>query len=362
MFIKKSTFVAGFAMFSMFFGSGNLVFPMIVGSFCGDLLTPAIIGWISTAVLIPLIGLLGMVRAEGNQYVYFNILPKKIVFLLIFFLLALIGPFGVVPRCITVSYGGFSQMFPNFPLWAFSGAFCLIVLILIWNPTKVVDIIGKILTPFKLGSIIILIVIGFFFSPSLTPSNTEFNEVLKLSFKSGYNTMDLLGTFFFTSPIMMYLSRDNIDKKSLFKQSCWASIIAGITLCLVYCGLINLAARYHSELKFIAPESMLAFVTNKALGDHATFIVSMVVMVSCLTTATILSSVWSDFLHKDILNKKISYKTVVIFSIFITFFVSLLGFSKIANFLSNILGWIYPLLLIHGVYKIIVYKKDFSLK
>ena len=358
MSIQKSTFVAGFAMFSMFFGSGNLVFPMILGAAAGEDLLVTIIPWTLTAVFIPLIGLFGMIQAGGDRHVYFNRLPKKVTFSLTFMLLALIGPFGVVPRCITVSYGGFAHMFPQLPLWAFSAVFSIIILLLIWNSNKIIDIIGKVLTPLKLGGIALLILVGAWSSPPLGPSHHTTQELLSLSLKSGYNTMDLLAGFFFAGPIMLYLKKHSgNDRRNLLKQGVWASIIAGFILSVVYLGLINLAAHYSRELIHVAPESMLAAVTQKALGDYATPITSLVIAFSCLATATILSSIWADFMRDQLLQKKISRLASIIISIALAFSMSLLGFDQIATILSTVLKWIYPLLLIYGIYKLIDYVK-----
>ena len=358
MSIQKSTFVAGFAMFSMFFGSGNLVFPMILGAAAGEDLLVTIIPWTLTAVFIPLIGLFGMIQAGGDRHVYFNRLPKKVTFSLTFMLLALIGPFGVVPRCITVSYGGFAHMFPQLPLWAFSAVFSCLILLLIWNSSKIVGIIGKILTPFKLGGIVLLILIGVWVAPPLSSSRLTTQEILSLSLKSGYNTMDLLGTFFFAGPIMLYLKKHTgDDRRNLLKQGLWASVIAGIILSVVYFGLINLAARYSSELIDVAPEAMLVTVTQKALGNYAAPITSLVIAFSCLATATILSSIWADFMNDELLQKKISRPASIIISIMIAFAMSLLGFGQIATILGAVLKWIYPFLLIYGIYKLIDYAK-----
>ena len=104
---------AGFAMFSMFFGSGNLVFPLAAGFKTQGMFSYTLIGWIITAVIVPFIGVMGFIRSEGNRDVYYSNLGKSGAFAINFLIFMLVGPFGVVPRCILVSFGGFNLMYPS---------------------------------------------------------------------------------------------------------------------------------------------------------------------------------------------------------------------------------------------------------
>jgi len=122
----SSVFTAGFAMFSMFFGSGNLVFPLLLGSVVQGTYAYAILGLFISAVCIPFLGLIGMIQFNGDREAYFSRLGRIPSFVLVFFLLALIGPLGVIPRCITVAFGGVRLIAPFFPFFIFSFLFCLL--------------------------------------------------------------------------------------------------------------------------------------------------------------------------------------------------------------------------------------------
>lgn len=354
----KFVLIAGFAMFSMFFGSANLVFPLLLGYKTQANYSFAIVGWLLTAALVPFIGLLGMVKAEGNHNLYFSNLGKIISFLLIALIMVLLGPLGVVPRCITVSFGGFSLMYPSMPLWVFSGIFCLLTVVLAWKRNSIVEIIGLVLTPFKLGSIVFLLVIGIWFSPDPQASNIIPKDSLILGVKLGYQTMDLIAAFFFACTIVEYLRKNIKDHKKIFKLGIWSSVVGGSLLSIVYLGFVALGGRYSHMLPGVAPESLFAAISEKALGYYyALPAVSFTVAISCLATASILTTLWVDFLQNDILKNRISRNFLIIISILITFAVSLLGFSSIASFLGIILDWVYPLLIVYAVYKVLEHER-----
>ena len=143
-FSLKQVFVAGFAMFAMFFGSGNLVFPLIIGKEATSEFHWGIVGFVITGVILPFLGLIAILLYRGNYMIFFARLTKPGAFLLSLFLLALIGPFGVIPRCITVSYGSFLTLFPETPLAIFSFIMCGIVFLLSARENKVVPLMGTI--------------------------------------------------------------------------------------------------------------------------------------------------------------------------------------------------------------------------
>ena len=149
----KTVLTAGFAMFSMFFGSGNLVFPLMLGTQTLQHSFSALGGFFITAVIVPFLGLIAMIAFNGDRERFFGTLGKGTGFVLTFLILALIGPFAVIPRCITVAYGGLQLIWPHLSFVGFSAFFCILTGVLIWHPNKVVGIIGLVLTPLKLGGI-----------------------------------------------------------------------------------------------------------------------------------------------------------------------------------------------------------------
>lgn len=355
----KSVLTAGFAMFSMFFGSGNLVFPLHLGQVTQSMALPALLGFLLTAVLVPFLGLLGIVLFNGDRNKYFSDIGKAPSFLLMFLMLCLIGPLGVIPRCVTVSFGGFATLFPSLPLWAFSAVFCSALAALIWQPNRIVEIIGIFLTPVKLGSLLLLICLGLWLGGTPEPSTLTFSEAFTQGIGTGYHTMDLMAAFFFSCTVMAFLKRQastfgqHISTKTLFKHGLFASMFGALLLSLVYAGFFRLGAEYGGNLKEIPPEALLAVISGKALGSFATPLISAIIAFSCLVTATILSGLFAEFLQIEISCKNIPYKVAVLITVGISFALSLLGFQTIMGWLGSMLEWLYPLLIVYAMWKIV---------
>lgn len=346
---------AGFAMFSMFFGSGNLVFPIAAGFKTQGMFSYALVGWILTAVIVPFIGVMGFIRSEGDRDVYYASLGKIGSFSIILLIFMLVGPFGIIPRCTLVSCGGFKLMYPEIPVWYFSGAFCLALIALCWEKNRLVEIIGVFLTPFKLGGIAILIVAGLWIAPDLGHVHMSANKCFSYGLKIGYQTMDLMGAPLITCSVYAFLKNKtgkDFSKKELFRLGALSSLLGGTILCLVYYGFMALGAHYAQDLVGLSQEQFLAAIAHKALGKHSAVIVSCTLAVSCLATATLVTTMWTDYLYRDILKKQVSSHVCLIGSVITAFATSLLGFKQIMHFLGGILEWLYPLMIIYAIYKL----------
>lgn len=344
----KTVLTAGFAMFSMFFGSGNLVFPLLIGKEALHQYPTAILGLLITAVLVPFLGLISIILFDGNYRAYFERLGKIPAFLLIAIILMLIGPLGVVPRCITVAYGGFNLIYPNLAITSFSFLFCLTIIALIWSKNRVVDIIGLFLTPFKLGGIIILILFGLWYGEQPIEDGMPAGESFKNAFFIGYQMFDLMAAFFFSSTIVYYLRNhlsEDEDPKTLVKMSIGASLIGALLLSLVYIGFVALGAKYAPHLQDTSPEQLLVAIGGHTLGYFAKPIIAIVLAIGCLATAVILSTLFTDFLVQDVTKGRLKRPYAILITMSITFVVSLLGFSKLMVILGSILDVAYPALI-----------------
>jgi len=345
---KRIVLTAGFAMFSMFFGSGNLVFPLLIGKETLDFSTYGTLGLITTAVIMPFLGLFGMILYNGNTQAYFNKLGRIPAFLLILAMLSLMGPFGVVPRCITVAYGGLNVLYPTLPFDWFSAGFCLLITALIWKSNRVVDVIGLVLTPFKLGGLLVLMLIGLYYAPPIQHTTLSASEGFFTGLHLGYQTMDLMAAFFFSATTVSYL-RQNLkagdDGQILFKISLQSLLIGATLLALAYIGFVKLGAHYATELIGVKPESFLVVIAEKTLGKYALPFVGYTMAIACLATAVILTILFVDFLYSEILKGIINEKICIFITIGITYAISLLGFSKICLVLGQILEISYPALI-----------------
>lgn len=346
---NKLLFIStGFALFSMFFGSGNLIFPITVGQESEGHYLLAALGILLTGVAVPFLGVFGMMLCKGDLYQFFNSFGRKGTFIFSFLALALMGPFGVLPRCLTVAHGAVLLLIPGASLTATSLILCILIYLLAVNKNKIITTLGTILTPFLLLSIALIAFFGLKESSFPEAQLSSGWNSLKNGIFQGYQTMDLLAAFFFSNFIIKYL-QDKLPAdetcSSLLKHFAKASFVGACILSLVYLALVLLGWTYSHELVGVPPQEMLGMIAIKSLGTIAAPLVCLAVLFACLTTAIVLASLFADFLRVDVAQNKISNKLSLVVTLAIGFLVSTFDFAGIAKFLGPVLEAVYPALI-----------------
>ncbi|MBA4283657.1 MAG: hypothetical protein C0432_05125 [Candidatus Puniceispirillum sp.] len=361
-------------MFSMFFGSGNLTFPVLIGIEAQSSFIFSVLGFILTGVCLPLIGLLGIMFWEGDKNKYFSKLGKIPSFILTLIMLLLMGPIGIIPRSASLIHGSFETLIPSLSIVVFNFFFCILIAALIWQKNRVIEIIGIYFTPIKLGSIIGLIVISLVVANHTLTSGTPALDNIEAGIKAGYQTLDLIASFFFGSAIYGYIKQkisaqhpntpESELKESIFKCSVKASFIGGGLLSLCYIGFVILGAKYAPHLADITgqKEKFLMVIAKVAMGNYAGIFVAITLFVSCLATCTIVASLFSDYLYEDIFKKKITREIAIVLTMGLSFTVSLLGFEAIYILLGTLLEWIYPLLMVYAIYMLVTSLMNYNKK
>ena len=341
----------GMAMFSMYFGAGNVVFPLLVGQVTQDKNMWAMLGLLLTSVGIPFIGLFAMTLYNGDYREFFSRLGKWPGFFIALVIMGCIGPFGAIPRCIALAYSTTTMFFDLQSIIPFSIVACTIIFFASIKKNRIFDIVGWILTPFFLLTMGLIIVMGICYSPSMGVSSLTISESVFFGFKEGYNTMDLLGSFFFCAVVMQALKRastnqDVLDQKSLIKNSLYSCLIGAFLMAALYVGMSFVAALYAQDLEGVRSGVLIGSVALKVLGQYAGIVTCVAVIVATLTTAIALASVFSEFISRDICKNKIRYRTALIFTAIVAFSVSTLEFDGIVEMLKPIVKTIYPMLLL----------------
>ena len=349
--MKKNNFiilVAGFAIFSMFFGSGNLVFPLQIGVESLNHHLYASVGLFLTGIMIPFLGLFSvLVKGTPGNQVLMRI-GKVPGLVLIFMMLSLMGPFGVGARCILVAYGGMQLVFPQLSLFWFSILFCFVTGYIIWRRHGFVDIIGRFLTPVLLVGIGLIILFGLLLGGQTPTSEVPKVESFWTGINYGYQTMDLLAAFFFSSTALGYLKfahQGKESKKDLINAGLLACTIGISLLTIVYIGFVILGAKYAPYLITVSPEQMLTQIAGRALGVFAMPVMALTVMLACLTTLIVLTNLFSEFFHDYIVRKKVDLHWSIVTTLGITFCVSLFGFKALAVWIGEALSIAYPALI-----------------
>lgn len=337
----------GFAIFSMFFGSGNLIYPLAVGYQAGDQNAVATLGFLLTAVMIPFCGLISIVLYNGNTRAFFGRLGTFPGLVMSGLILALLGPFGVVPRCIAVAYATLQNSIPGLSLEIFSAIACLIVFVCAWRKQRMITVLGACLTPMLLVALVTIIAAGIWNAPAAHVVVDPSWRVFISGVTEGYYTMDLLAAFFFCSLVIKGIREESehLDNRTVAIKTLKAGLVGMGILSLIYVGFSTIAAQHAESLGAIAPADLLGAIATKTLGSSAGLVAALAIALACLTTAIALSSVFAQALHEEISQGALSYPVALTITLGITFAISLLGLSGIMAFLGPILQACYPVLI-----------------
>jgi len=209
---NSGVIAAGLALFSMFFGAGDLVWPFVLGGSFGDKNFFAMIGLLVTGVSLPLLGLIAMMLFGGDYRSFFSRIGKYPSIVLIFIIQAILGPVGSIPRVITLMHVTLKPYIPmDISLFVFSIFASLVILACTLNRSRIIDLLGYILTPILLACLGGILILGFWNHPDPVHVTASSAEAFKGGLSVGYNTLDLIASFIFAPFVLMHFCTDKKD-------------------------------------------------------------------------------------------------------------------------------------------------------
>ncbi|MCI1589384.1 branched-chain amino acid transport system II carrier protein [Heyndrickxia oleronia] len=352
---KKESFMfviaVGFMLFALFFGAGNLIFPVMLGQSAGSNIWLANAGFIVTGVGLPLLGVLAL-GYSGKSDLQALASRAHPVFGLIFttVLYLAVGPLFAIPRTGSVSYEiGVKPFLPEdvgfLPLLIFTIIFFGMTCYFSMNASKIVDIVGKILTPLLLIFIAILIITAIIYPMGefQAPTKPYLNHSFFKGFQDGYLTMDTLAAFVFGIIVIQTIKDKGIVSKSNIMITCIkAGLLSAILLAIIYSALTYIGASSVNKLGLLDNgATILAGVSSHFFGSYGKILIGFIVLAACLTTSIGLITSSASYFHK--LFPKISYKMFsVILSIISAIFANV-GLMKLISISEPVLVAIYPL-------------------
>ncbi|MEK3889970.1 branched-chain amino acid transport system II carrier protein [Bacillus sp. FSL K6-3431] len=352
--IKKNITV-GLMLFALFLGAGNIIFPPELGQMAGENIIISMIGFLITGVGLPLLAVIAIAKSGSD----FELIASRvhplfgIIFTIIVYLS--IGPFFGIPRTATVSYEiGIVPFLPEilqnsrWTLAVFTILFFVITVLFALNPTKLVDRVGKILTP------VLLIVIGLLALKSFitpmgeigAPLGSYVDNAFFESFVQGYLTMDVIAALAFGIVVINALHNEGVrESKSLVKATIIAGAIAAAGLSLVYISLGYIGATSMEVVGLQENGGAILSIASKVLyGQSGTMILAVTIIFACLTTSIGLVSACSQYFGK--LMPKIPYKLYVFIFAGFSMFVANVGLTKLIEISVPILLIVYPLAIV----------------
>ncbi len=345
-------FIVGLALFSMLFGSGNLIFPPEIGITGGTEWYKGYIAYFLADAGLGICSVFAMLKVDGDLNRLTGAIGPRGAMIINTVCIICIGPLLAIPRNAAVTFEmGISPLFGIDPgsrilRLVFSVIFFGIVLLLTIRPSRVVDILGKYLTPILVAAIAILIILGIAVPAAQAGAPVSENPI-KDGIFNGYQTLDLMAGIYFSIIIIQSIRSRGLQKKREERKiAAGAALIAGALLCFVYGGMAYLGATTGSQWlqEFtdgqINQAGLVVNITGALMGNLGVVFLSVIVALACLTTAVGLTSAAGEYFSRIIPSR--SYEFMVVLICIVSAILCNFGLSAIISIAAPILMLFYP--------------------
>ena len=339
----RDIIVVGFALFSMFFGAGNVVFPPYLGMEAGPQWLAGFSAYFIADIGLALLGMFALLRVGSSEAVTLRVgkVPSEILMCAI---ILCIGPMVAIPRTSATTFE--MAIAPNLsgvsPV-LFSVLFFAVILALCIKESAVVDIVGKVLTPLLLLGLFAIIVKGIVTPLGEIAALPQIANVAVTGIKAGYQTMDALAALPFGIIVLQSVTAKGYDSgKKQVRVVSGAAVLAGVLLLAVYMGLAYLGATVSAQYTgAIGRAQLIMAIVEALMGKVGMILFGVVVGLACVTTAIALTSSAAAY-FAELCRGKVSYKAFVIAICVFSAVVSNLGLDRIVAVAAPVLDVIYP--------------------
>lgn len=342
----KETLITGFALFSLFFGAGNLILPPFLGFSSGKDWFIVTIGFLISAVFLPIMAIFAHARLQGTMYDF----AKKVspVFSIVYcFCVYCISVMLPSPRTASVTHEfAIAPFFGTSPLLT-SIIYFSLVLLFVLNRSKILDILGRILTPLII--IILLFIIGLgSFSPNSILTKNTYGFPFVNGLIEGYQTFDAIGGVVVGGVIIISLNLKGYHsferKKATIVR---ASLLAGLALLFIYAGLIYTGAVFSNQFETeITRVGLLTEIGKITLGKSGTLLLSLLVSLACFTTAVGIVTGTADYVTGFFKNQKNVFPITAVIASLLGIIMGSFDVAYIINIALPALMFIYPVTII----------------
>lgn len=345
----KNIVTLGLMNFALLVGAGNIIFPPIIGLQAGKNVWIAAAGFLLTGVGLPILAAIVMAQAGGALKKLTNPIGKRAGIILSVVCYMAIGPFFATPRTATVSYELAIQPLTgnSHYLWLYSLFYFAVVVLVSLYPGRLLDTVGKILSPLKVVALIILALAAFTQSTGvpLPPQGEYAVAPLSQGIINGYLTMDTLASLVFGLVIVNAIRSRGVEKPELITRYALISgLIAGGLLILVYISLFRLGAASTGLVPHAqnGAEVLRAFVHYR-FGDGGNVFLGGLISIACLVTAIGLTCACAGYFSEI---TRFRYRHLVIFFAAFSMVVSNLGLNELIKISIPALTAVYPLFIV----------------
>ncbi|WP_035916910.1 branched-chain amino acid transport system II carrier protein [Flavimarina sp. Hel_I_48] len=341
----NQTLVTAFALFSLFFGAGNLILPPFLGFSAGTGWSLVTLGFAVSAVLIPILGIIAHARLQGTMLDFGNKVHPvfSIIYCVLIYAVAISLP---APRTAAVTYEmSIAPYFSVSPL-IFSALYFGLVFLFAINRTRLLDIIGKYLTPLLIMILIMIIGIGIFSGGEPNLANT-LEQPFSEGFLEGYQTFDAIAAMVVGAVVIVSLNlNQNGDYSHKRKVIMRGALLAGMALVLIYTGLIYVGALYIPAQPTDSRTELLSFISYDTLGSGGRILLATSVGIACFTTATGAVTGTADFIQGLFKGSKKAYFITLFFACALGVLIGQFNTDFIIAIAVPALFFVYPITII----------------
>ncbi|CAI3506941.1 branched-chain amino acid transport system II carrier protein [Enterococcus cecorum] len=352
----KDYLYLGSMLFGLFFGAGNLIFPVHMGQEAGANVWPAIIGFLITGIGLPFLGIIAIgISGENGLFDLASRVHKGYGYFFTVALYLVIGPFFAMPRLAATSFEiGLTPFVAENQKTLFLAIFSILFFALSWwfsrNPSKLLDYVGKFLNPLFLVLLAILIMMSFVKPMAnihdITVLGNYRNHAFFTGFQNGYNTLDVLASLAFGIIVVNTLKNKGVTKKSTITADTFKSGAVSVLLMGIIYSFLSLMGTM-SMGKFDLSENggiALAQIAHYYLGTGGSIILALIVVVACLKTTIGLTTAFSETFAE--LFPGLSYSTLIAGVSIIPCIIANVGLTSIISYSTPVLMFLYPLAII----------------
>ena len=353
---SKDYLYLGSMLFGLFFGAGNLIFPVHMGQEAGANVWPAIIGFLITGIGLPFLGIIAIgISGENGLFDLASRVHKGYGYFFTVALYLVIGPFFAMPRLAATSFEiGLTPFVAENQKTLFLAIFSILFFALSWwfsrNPSKLLDYVGKFLNPLFLALLAILIVMSFVKPMAnihdITVLGKYRDHAFFTGFQNGYNTLDVLASLAFGIIVVNTLKNKGVTKKSTITADTFKSGAVSVLLMGIIYSFLSLMGTM-SMGKFDLSENggiALAQIAHYYLGTGGSIILALIVVVACLKTTIGLTTAFSETFAE--LFPGLSYSTLIAGVSIIPCIIANVGLTSIISYSTPVLMFLYPLAII----------------
>lgn len=344
---RKTILFLGMALFAMFFGAGNLLLPAFLGLQTRTDWASTFTGFSLTAILAPVLAIFA-VAVSGNYFTDLGARANvKFAYLLAFINVLCIGPLIALPRSGASVYEvAIKPIIPDAqPVWVcvvFFGA----VMFASFSLDRITGVLGKIFGPLLLFFLAVLIIPGLFLGEQVNLQPTIIEDRFYIGFQEGYQTMDVLAGLIFAVLLIAGAKRKSyVHENDRIEVVVKAAIVSAVCMLLVYGGLFYLGAHAGIDVAKASRSSLLVYIATQYFGPNGIYLISVLMILACLTTAIALTAGSANFFER-LTKGKLGYIEGVISVTLISIILAITGVDAIIDYAAGLLNFIYPVTMV----------------